>query len=1121
MTVEFQTLQRVQQGLFHLTKGLAPFVEAKMQAKHGARWLHYASRAAGSAPNAPLDAYGLLKTLVDNWPEVFGPALPKHEQRKARSFANVALEGRNEASHNAGGLKDRDGLRYLDAMCGLLSAVKAAEEHQAAIRDLYEEQRRGGLAEPAATPPVAPKPTPADPAQVRLDLSVAPDAPARPWREVVLPRTDVLASTYQESEFAADLFAVSAGLVDKESDYATPQGFFGITYMTEGLRRVLAAALARLACTGGGEPVICLQTAFGGGKTHSMLAVWHLCHATSLDALKGVGELAREQGVAEWRPVSCFTFVGTAKGPAHALVERDGLKVRTLWGALALELAGMPGYRLVEASEQAGTNPGSALLVEVLKLAAPCAILLDEVVAYVRQLEGTPFEAFLGFCQSLTEAAKLVPGVLIVGSLPESKAEAGSEKGEAALLRLEKVFGRVQSPWLPATGHETYEIVRRRLFWDLQEDDIRLRDQAVKAFHDMYRRNKEEYPPEASDPKYLELMRLAYPIHPELFERLAKDWGTLERFQRTRGVLRFMASAIGVLWKAGANDPLITPARLPLFHERVRASALAPLPGEYAAVVDKEVDGDTSLPVRMESGNPSRRLAVARAATRAARAVFLGSMGQVAGNRRGINGRELRLACVEPGEQASLFGDALRELGEKATYLYEEGGRYWFATQPTLNRLAHDLAISLDPHEVDEAIRALLQRERDEAKGRFEQVFVAPDDPPAVDEARGLSLVVLGPQFPHSGRSAGDTAASRCVADTLTHCRSGQRRFKNTLLFLAPDENELVRAREAMRRWLAWSRIMADDKLRGQLSRAQEDDAKLKERQGAESARLAVRTAWTHLLYPERTEATEAGKAFDLGYTAFRFRDPGTFFPAVYQRALEDNLAREKLGSIILAREVGKYWPADARHLAVAEVEEWFLTYPYLPRLRDITVLRDTIRNAVAELDPPFGFAEGVGEDGGYKNLTWAKPAPFNLPPGAVIVRKDVALSLQPAAPAGTPAAPAATPTGGVVQGPRVPGATPVPPGPPSGAVTAAVEKETFTRFFGAVEIDPIRPIKSFEQVVIAVINELQRTPGAKVKLTLEIEATAEDGFSRDDMGVVRDNAQQLRFRAESTGFDR
>ena len=281
------------------------------------------------------------------------------------------------------------------------------------------------------------------------------------------------------------------------------------------------------------------------------------------------------------------------------------------------------------------------------------------------------------------------------------------------------------------------------------------------------------------------MLRLSYPIHSELFDRLSKDWASLEKFQRTRGVLRFMANVVGVLWRAQAGDPLIMPARVPVAHERVRASVLYPLDPAFA-VVDKEVDGDGSLPSRMEA-NPTRRISQARAATRAARAVFLCSAPLVGQPNAGLTGQGLRLACAEPGDQLAIFGEALRELSEGATYLYEEAGRYWFSTQPTLNRLAEDRAKALPAHEVDAAITELLSEDA-KAKDKFHRVFAVPDEPSAIDEASALSLVILGPGMPHAGRGTDKSAATDAVSDTLMRCRSVQRGFRNTLLFVAADE---------------------------------------------------------------------------------------------------------------------------------------------------------------------------------------------------------------------------------------------------------------------------------------------------------------------------------------------
>jgi len=1098
MSAEKETLQRVQGGLFHLQKGLSPFVEARMKASHGATWLHYASRASGSPPNAALDAYGLVKTMIDCWRDVFDDAFGRSDKHKARNFASMALEARNAISHLSIGLQDDEALRYLDAMHQLLKLVKAPPSEVSELKKLYDEQRQSGL-----TRAPAPQPTPAP----KLDLANG-DTLAKamkPWIEVALPHPDVIANRFKESEFAADLFAVDTGHASE--GYASPTNFFSMTFLTEGLRRVLTSAAQRLADSGG-DPVIGLQTSFGGGKTHTMLAIFHLAkhlqEGRDPCALAGLEPVLEKAGIGKMPKPKLAVFVGSADGPDVSLKIDKGPRVHTVWGYLAWRLAGDKGLALVAEAEAARTSPGSRAMVEVFKLAGPSVILLDELTMYARQLDDDRFEAFLSFIQSLTEAAKMVPGILLIGSLPESGAEAGGARGLAALQRLEKVFGRVQSPWLPASGDETYEIIRRRLFQPLDAEGEKSRDETVKAFHDLYRKNPAEFPPETKEARYLELLRLSYPIHPELFDRLSKDWASLPNFQRTRGVLRFMANVIGVLWQAQVRDPMITPARVPVAHERVRASVLYPLDPAFGAVVDREVDGDGSLPNRMEA-NPTRRISQLRAATRSARAVFLCSAPLVGQPNAGVTGQGLRLACAEPGDQLAIFGEALRELTERATYLYEEGGRYWFSTQPTLNRLADDRAKAFADHDVDAEIVKVLTAEA-ATKGSFHRVFPAPDDPTSTDEAQALSLVILAPVATHAGKGVLKTPATDAVTDALMRCRALQRRFRNTLMFVVADEASLANARDVMRKRMAWDSIVKDGRLQQQMTQGQSTDAADKARTNREGALKAIRAAWSHIIYPVKSET--AGKPFDLEHSLLSARDRAAIPVTVYEKVKADGIALEKLGIERLWLALKPIWPEDRPHLPITEIADWFASYVYLPKLRDRVVLEIAIREAVTKLDPQFGFADGIDETTGkYHGLVWAKAPPELFSATAQLVC-EAATKAQLTTPVR----------------PELPGqSTPQPNGKPEpAAAMPAVPSANATphRFYGSVEIDMVRPVKSFDAILNAVVMELQRTHGAKVKLTLEIEAEAAAGFPESDVSVVRDNARQLKFKAEATEFE-
>jgi hypothetical protein len=470
----------------------------------------------------------------------------------------------------------------------------------------------------------------------------------------------------------------------------------------------------------------------------------------------------------------------------------------------------------------------------------------------------------------------------------------------------------------------------------------------------------------------------------------------------------------------------------------------------------------------------------------------------------------LRLACAEPGDQLAIFGEALRELTERASYLYEEGGRYWFSTQPTLNKEAETRSKAYPNHEVDAAIADVL-REDARSKGGFHGVFAAPDDPTGIDEAKVLSLVILAPSTPHAGKGIQKSAATEAVTETLMRCRATQRRLRNTLIFVAPDEALLATAREAMRRAKAWDEISGDKRLRNQLPSGQIRDAEEKAKTSREGAAKAVRQAWSHLLYPVKTEATAAGVPFDLEQSSITSKDRLAIPVGAYDKIgpRGDGTVREKLGPDALSLHLKPLWPQDRPYIPINEIVEWFASYVYLPKLRDRVVLDTAIREAVAKLDPAFGYADSFDQaSGAYPGLIWAKAPPELMPTTAVLVRRDVVLEhLQSTGP---------TEAGITSGGSGMPGSPPTVIGGPAEPAGPAQPH----RFYGSVEIDMDRPVKSFDAILSAVVMELQRTQGAKVKLTLEIEAEAPGGFPEGEVSVVRDNARQLKFKGESTGFE-
>ena len=981
-----------------------------------------------------------------------------------------------------------------------------------------------------------------------------------PWREVCEPHPDVLEARFSDAEFAANLALVDQG--EGGEEYGDPAAFFRITYATEGLRRVLTATVARLAGRGG-EPVIGLQTNFGGGKTHTMLALHHLAGAAEAgyrpERLDGMGPIFEAAGVETLGPVKRAVFVGTHKGAAEAMHAGNGREIRTLWGYLAWRLGGWQAVDTIADSEAAGTNPGSERLIPILRGAAPCLVLMDEVVAFARQLRGLRYDAFHAFIQSLTEAAAAVEGAVVVGSLPESGAEVGDEQGRDALRRLEKIFGRVQSAWTPASGIETFEIVRRRLFQPLDEAGVKARDDTVRAFRRLYRENRADFPAETREAAYEEQMRRAYPLHPEVLRRFSGDWSVLEKFQRTRGVLKIMANAVYALWSGESAAPLVTPALLPFRDNKVRTALLEPLDRAYGPILQTEVDGEQSLTARIEAQRP--RLLRARAATLAARAVFFATAPHAGAARGAMAGTDLRLACAQPGDQIAIFGEALQEIASRSAHLYRDGDRYWFSPQPTLNKLAADRARDVSDDDADRRIIEVLREEQAHRAG-FPRVHAAPDDPTGIDDRRAVALVILPPAAAHDSGAGARSRAAEVAGETIERRGSGQRRYRNTLVFVAADASNVEAARENARRERAWQSILDDADLRQNLTLAQTTDAEAQTRRSREALRQSVRGAWVHVLHPGPPDGAGAGGGADAGggvggggaggaeageaagaggagrtagtgtaaatgrigwvggtaggrgyvirSTRIVNRGGGKSVPeAVWDKVATDGTVFGEIGPANLMQSLAPIWPAERPHLTIEDIRDWFASYVYLPRLRDEATLDGALQRLVENLADPFAYASGFDEESGaYEGVMDGRALmPGHFKSGLLVRQEAIpAAKLDP------------TPAGPDDEESSVPD-TPLPKPQDGGETPDSPPRPK--RFFASLEIDPERAGLEVARIMDGLLVELTRAPGSALRLHLEIEGTAGDGgYPEDVVDTVKANARDLRLDDDNLGFE-
>src|ERR1017187_6585200 len=464
--------ERVGKAMDILKQGLGPFVEREFKSSYKDRALAEATRYMGEdrllakKGIGEWDAAGLLKLMWESWNDVFRRTLGPAE----RSLVSELRDLRNKWAHQQTFSGD-DAYRALDSSGRLLTAVSApqADEIEKTKMELlrlrFDEQVRSEKRKSAGT---------------AIESAAATNL--KPWREVVTPHKDVASGRYQQAEFAADLWQVYLG--EGTDEYKKPVEFFRRTYLTESLKHMLVGAVQRISGQGG-DPVVQLQTNFGGGKTHSMLALYHLFSGAAPNDLAGIDAVLQEAGTDKLPTAKRVVLVGNKISPGNPVKKSDGTIVRTLWGELAWQLGGKKAFERVRADDEKATSPGDALR-ELFNEYGPCLVLIDEWVAYARQLHDQSdlpaggFETQFTFAQVLTESAKLVNNCLLVISLPASDTggsphtqaddvEVGGQRGREALDRLRNVVGRVEASWRPASAEEGFEIVRRRLFEPLAD----------------------------------------------------------------------------------------------------------------------------------------------------------------------------------------------------------------------------------------------------------------------------------------------------------------------------------------------------------------------------------------------------------------------------------------------------------------------------------------------------------------------------------------------------------------------------------------------------------------------------------------------------------------------------
>jgi len=773
------------------------------------------------------------------------------------------------------------------------------------------------------------------------------------WRQVVTPHADIRQGKFDASVFAANLGEVLAGR--GAVDYRDAQTFFSKTYLTAGLSQLVVDVLRRLGAVGKSEPVIQLQTAFGGGKTHTLLTLYHLLKKPNeLSKLPEIQQLVASAGTKGIPAANVACLVGTAL---------DAANDRSFWAEMAFQLDGGKEGKLYGMVAACTGSPGTNTLGKLLAASGPTLILMDEILVYLVKAGGVQIGEStlrgntLVFLQELTEAVANCPNACLVATLTSQLAEFMDEGAERAYESLEKVLGRIEKVRQTVEGTEIYEVIRRRLFeWPKEEDNRQaiVADAKVtaEAYWEMYRKLGEDVPSACREPGYRDDFAKAYPFHPELIGVLYERWGTIPEFQRTRGVLRLLADVINDLYQVKDNDPLIQSGCVNLGAAAVRGELIKHTGwgGSGHSVIDSDIAGKNAKAPEIDRQLGSE-YAKESVSEKIAKAVFMYSFS--GGQQRGATLPQLRVAVLNPEMAPPFVTDALDRMTKRLWYLYQDSGLYRFESRPNLNRILVDREemVRSEPDKVREFAKAILNDMLGDAAFR---VYRYPEEDRDVADEPRLSLVVL--DLDQGATEEAPTAETeKFVSQVLKQHGKGFRKHANMLIFLAPDQARSSEVTDAARRLLALRNIEQDKSTKRQLTEEQLKDltGRLKEAEARLPAALA--TVYRFILVPSKNKTL---RLFDLCLSGFSGKT--TLSNLVAEKLVTEQQILDKLDPAILIGERFGLWPADQEMINVKTLAEYFTQLTHLPRLNNASVLPDCLSKGVHR--KLFAFALGDGE---------------------------------------------------------------------------------------------------------------------------------------------------------------
>jgi hypothetical protein len=691
--------------------------------------------------------------------------------------------------------------------------------------------------------------------------------------ETCTPREDVLNGSIADADFAADLAKVIRGIAS--DDYQEPNRFFANTYPTAGLRNLLRNVMARLSGDSSAAAAIFrLDTSYGGGKTHGLIALTHA--ANGMKGVANVAEFVDPKFVPSGK-IRIAAFDGENADPANGRSMGEGVLAHSPWGELAYSLAGMTGYERIRKSDETHTAPGAETLAELFG-GEPCLILLDELSVYLRKarnLHGAAAgEQLSAFLTSLFKAVESNPSVSLVYTLAIGKDGKAGDAYSAEnvfiadkMAEAESISARKATLLNPTEDHETVQVLLRRLFVKI---DAPKAGPVIEAYRALWLANKGILPPDANHPGTIDAARNSYPLHPEVLETLTTKTATLQNFQRVRGMLRLLARTIAQMWQTRpAGATALHLHHIDLGFEPIRQEIFTKLGRmEFIPAVNHDIAGGNKKPLAVEL-DEKNYAGLAPYTTYTARTVFIHSLA-FNDQLKGLSPERLRFSVLGPDLDVSFIDAAWKRFRDESSYLDDRPGvPLRFLAEANLTQVIRREEANVDAAQARAELNDRIKTIFGGTSGSVFETVPFPAAPGEVDDdlGNGRPRIAL---MAYDGIAVGSTVDAVPELITRIFERKGSdgvglRSLRNHLVFVVADDTRIDEMRKKVVRRLALAELIKPDRISDLADHQQRKVRELEQKSEMEVA-TAIQQCYRHVFYPSRQRLP--GSPVDLAHAA-------------------------------------------------------------------------------------------------------------------------------------------------------------------------------------------------------------------------------------------------------------